>query len=210
MPQNMQTRAERRSQLKRGLAKDLRKDATEPERKLWSFLRGKQMAHLRFRRQQPVRPYIVDFYCSAMKLVIELDGSQHSTNEAVAYDAARTKWLEERGYRVLRIANVDLLKNKQGALDAIWLAVKNSGLPLPEPPAAVRPSLKGRVGLSHMNFDAADRNTTNLSSPAERCVSGARGRGPRWVCDAQHRRLLNLLGHLGSLPSPRRCAARRE
>ncbi|MGB8363589.1 MAG: endonuclease domain-containing protein [Rhizomicrobium sp.] len=128
----MQTRVERRSQLKRGLAKDLRKNATEPERKLWSFLRGKQMAHLRFRRQQPVGPYIVDFYCSAMKLVIELDGGQHYTREAIAYDMARTKWLEERGYRVLRIANVDLLRNKQDALEAIWLAVKNSGLPLPE------------------------------------------------------------------------------
>jgi very-short-patch-repair endonuclease len=146
MTQTVQTRIERRSQLKRSIAKDLRKNATEPERRLWSLLRGKQMAYLRFRRQQPIGPYIVDFYCSAVRLVIELDGSQHGTNEAVAYDTARTKWLEERGYRVLRIANADLLRNSEDALEAIWSAVKNSGLPLPEPPKAVRPSLKGRVG----------------------------------------------------------------
>jgi very-short-patch-repair endonuclease len=145
MPQATQSRVARRSQFKRGLAKDLRKNATEPERRLWFLLRGKQMAHLRFRRQQPIGPYIVDFYCPTAKLVIELDGDQHGIGDAIAYDFARTKWLEERGYRVLRIANVYLLKNRQDALEAIWLAVKDSGVPLPEPPSAVRPSLKGRV-----------------------------------------------------------------
>jgi type I restriction enzyme M protein len=145
MPPPKPTRAERRSQFKRARAKDLRENATEPERRLWSLLRGKQLAHLRFRRQQPVGPYIVDFYCSAAKLIVELDGGQHFTDDALAYDADRTAWLEKNGYRVLRIPNGDLFRNSDASVEAIWNAVKNSGLPLPEPPAAVRPSLKGRV-----------------------------------------------------------------
>lgn len=132
MPQDRPTRAERRSQFKRGMAKELRRSSTDAERILWSLLRRKQLAHVRFRRQQTIGPYIVDFYCSLAKLVIELDGSQHSEEKAIAYDEARTKWLKENGYRVLRFANVEFLKNKEGTLEAIWNAVKNGGSPLPE------------------------------------------------------------------------------
>jgi len=145
MPPIKQTRAERRSQFKHDAARRLRENATEPERILWSLLRGKQMAGLRFRRQQTIGPYVVDFFCSVAKLVVELDGDQHGLSDAVAYDNARTEWLEERGIRVLRIANVDLIRNRKNALEVIWTAVKSSGIPLPEPPSAVRPSLKGRA-----------------------------------------------------------------
>jgi very-short-patch-repair endonuclease len=62
---------------------------------------------LRFRRQQPIGPYIGDFYCSAAKLIIELDGSQHADTRA-QYDLNRTRWLEARGYKVLRFWNTDL------------------------------------------------------------------------------------------------------
>jgi|SRR5580692_4520449 very-short-patch-repair endonuclease len=145
MSQPKQSRAERRAQFKRTVAKELRENATEAEKTLWRFLRGKRMAHLRFRRQQTIGPYIVDFFCSAAKLVIELDGSQHGTDENIACDLARTKWLEARGYRVLRFWNVDFLKEKEAVLEGIWRAIHESGVPLPEPPSAVRPSLKGRV-----------------------------------------------------------------
>jgi very-short-patch-repair endonuclease len=74
-----------------------------------------------------------------------LDGSQHGSDENVTYDAARTAWLEARGYRVLRFSNEDVLKNRDVVFDGIWYAVKSSGVPLPEPPSAVRPSPKGRV-----------------------------------------------------------------
>ena len=131
MPPNCPTRAERRSQFKQGAARRLRENATDAERILWSLLRRKQLAHVRFRRQQPIGPYIVDFYCSIAKLVVELDGSQHFEDKAIAYDEARTRWLKENGYRVLR-GNVEFLKNKEGTLEAIWHAVKSSGLPLPE------------------------------------------------------------------------------
>ena len=67
----------RRRILKHERAHELRASATESERRLWSLLRRKQMAGLRFRRQQTIGPYIVDFYCSATKLIVELDGDQH-------------------------------------------------------------------------------------------------------------------------------------
>jgi very-short-patch-repair endonuclease len=100
------------------------------------------MAPLRFRRQQPIGPYIADFFCSAAKLIIELDGGQHTADKNAAYDLVRTRWLEERGYKVLRFPNGDVLKNN--IIEAIWREA-NSRLPLPERPTAVRPSLKGRV-----------------------------------------------------------------
>ena len=137
-------RTARRSEFKRGFAKYLRANPTYAERKLWNLLRGKQMAQLRFRRQHPVGPYIVDFFCSGAKLVVEVDGGQHSADKNAAYDAARAHWLEERGYSVLRFGNNELLKNSTYVLERIGLAIKER-LPLPEPPLAVRPSLKGRV-----------------------------------------------------------------
>jgi very-short-patch-repair endonuclease len=139
-------RIQRRAQLKRDVAKDLRASATDCERKLWAILRGKQFAGLRFRRQHPLGPYIVDFYCSAAKLVIELDGGQHSTDENMAYDAARDGWLKSQGYRVLRFSNEDFLKHRDMIVEAVGRAIGESGVPLSEPPLAVRPSLKGRVG----------------------------------------------------------------
>jgi len=138
--------AARRKQFKTGAAKRLRIDATESERKLWAILRCKQFAGLRFRRQQPLGPYIVDFYCSAAKLIVELDGGQHGTDESKAYDAARDLWLTSRGYRVLRFSNEEFLKCRDAIVEAIARAIDESRAPLPEPPSAVRPSLNGRVG----------------------------------------------------------------
>jgi very-short-patch-repair endonuclease len=148
MPNNAspnQSRTERRTQLKRDMAKDLRANATDCERRLWAQLRGKQFAGFRFRRQQPLGPYIVDFYCSAAKLIIELDGSQHGTDKNVSYDAARDSWLRSQGYCVLRFSNDEFLKRRDVVIEAIGRAIDASGVPLPEPPSAVRPSLKGRV-----------------------------------------------------------------
>ncbi|HWD50343.1 MAG TPA: endonuclease domain-containing protein [Rhizomicrobium sp.] len=123
---------ERRRALKRGAARKLRDEATETERKMWSLLRRRQLQELRFRRQQPIGPYIVDFFCPAAKLIVELDGGQHGEDEAVIYDLARTEWLEAQGYRVLRFWNLDFLKNPEVVLEGIWRAILESGTPLPE------------------------------------------------------------------------------
>ncbi|MFL5239582.1 MAG: endonuclease domain-containing protein, partial [Rhizomicrobium sp.] len=72
----------RRTELEREAARQLRLNATDAERKLWYCLRDKRVLGLRFRRQQPIGPYIADFYCSAAKLVVELDGSQHADTRA--------------------------------------------------------------------------------------------------------------------------------
>ena len=123
--------ASRRTQFKRGFAKALRSCPTDAEQKLWRSLRGKQVGGVRFRPQQPIGPYTVDFFCPAAKLVVELDGDQHGTDTTAAYDVARSRWLEAQGYKVLRFANGDVAK--QDTLDAIWHEVEHR-LPLPERP----------------------------------------------------------------------------
>jgi Uncharacterized protein conserved in bacteria len=105
---------------------------TDPERRLWSVLRNKLVAGLRFRRQQPIGPYVADFYCAAEKLVIELDGGRHGADRAMSYDAARTQWLSEQGYRVVRFANDDVRRDRQGVVDSIVRYLEHYGLPLPE------------------------------------------------------------------------------
>ena len=108
-----------RAQLKMASAKRLRTNMTDCERKLWHALRAKRFAPVRLRRQQPIGPFIADFYCAAAKLVIELDGSQHGSEAALSYDAERTGWLEARGYRVLRFSNFDVVENMEGVMERI-------------------------------------------------------------------------------------------
>jgi very-short-patch-repair endonuclease len=112
-------------------ARDLRKSSTDAERRLWSRLRQKQLDGFRFRRQQPIGPYIVDFFCPEASLIIEVDGGQHTSTETE--DEARTRWLAARGYRVMRLWNNDVLGNTDGVL----LTIRDSlrGLtPHPNPP----------------------------------------------------------------------------
>ena len=103
-------------------AQQLRTTPTEGEIRLWSRLRGKQIEGFRFRRQQPVGPYVVDFFCPSAKLVIEVDGGQHG--ERARQDAARSRWIEGRGYRVLRFWNNEVLANTEGVVAAILEALR--------------------------------------------------------------------------------------
>jgi very-short-patch-repair endonuclease len=112
------------SRAKTARARALRRDATRPEQKLWFHLRGAQMAGFSFRRQHAVGPYILDFYCPAAKLAIELDGDQHGTNAALAYDGARTRFLATRGIRVVRFTNNELAENVDGVREGIYRALK--------------------------------------------------------------------------------------
>lgn len=97
----------------------LRRNATDAEARLWSRLRNRQLAGHKFRRQQPIGPYIADFACPEAMLVVELDGGQHRPET----DAARTASLEQQGYTVLRFWNNDALGNPEGVLETIlrWL-----------------------------------------------------------------------------------------
>ena len=78
-------------------AKTMRTNATNAENLMWQLLRAKRFMNLKFRRQHVIAPYIVDFYCHELGLVIELDGSQHNTEDGRVYDAERTKFLEALG-----------------------------------------------------------------------------------------------------------------
>jgi ATP-dependent DNA helicase RecQ len=87
-------------------AGQLRHKATPPEQLLWSLLRGRRLGGLKFRRQEPIGPYIVDFCCRDLRLIVELDGTSHE--DKLESDAVRTRWLMDQGYRVLRITNQDV------------------------------------------------------------------------------------------------------
>ena len=97
-------------QIKR--ARALRKTSTDAATLLWSRLRNRQFRNLKFRRQVPLGHYIVDFYCHELRLVIELDGGQHSEE----VDRTRTQWLESEGYRVVRFWNHEVMVNLNGVL----------------------------------------------------------------------------------------------
>lgn len=93
-------------------AKRLRREMTEAERKLWYALRDRRFAGWKFRRQETIDPYIVDFVCCSARLIIEVDGGQHSPN----VDAERTRDLERQGYRLIRFWNNEVMDNLEGVL----------------------------------------------------------------------------------------------
>ena len=98
----------------RGFAKSMRKAMTEPELHLWMHLRHQKLSGLKFRRQVPIGPFIVDFFCPTGRLIIELDGAQHYDDEAIAADLRRSSWLKSQGYRILSFTNLDVLTNVDG------------------------------------------------------------------------------------------------
>jgi len=89
-------------------AKQLRKNATDCERKLWYYLRAKRFLGLKFKRQVPIDNYIVDFLCVDNKLIIELDGSGHLEAEQYKYDIKRDEYLKNKGYKIIRILDNEL------------------------------------------------------------------------------------------------------
>src|SRR5690348_6192197 len=97
-------------------ARELRVDATDAERRLWYRLRSRQIEGAKFVRQERIGQYVVDFVCRDQRLIIEVDGGQHATDPR---DVTRDQWLGERGYRVLRFWNNDVLANTEGVLESI-------------------------------------------------------------------------------------------
>ena len=114
-------------------AKSMRTNATDAESLMWQLLRAKRFMNLKFRRQHVIAPYIVDFYCHELGLVIELDGSQHNTEDGQAYDIERTKFLEALGLKVVRYWNSDVLGNTGEVLEDLWRRCSELKKPLPSP-----------------------------------------------------------------------------
>jgi len=114
-------------------AKKLRSNLTDAEKKLWYWLRCQNLQAASFRRQAPIGSYIVDFVCYEPRLIIELDGGQHASNQS--YDAKRDAWLRGEGFAVLRFWNNEVIKNTGGVLETILNHITIlKQPPLPNPP----------------------------------------------------------------------------
>ncbi len=126
------------SRFKRERAKQLRSNTTEPEQALWRALKRIPVYGSHFRRQVPIGAYVADFACLKARLVIDLDGGHHSRDDVAAKDEARTRWLENEGYCVVRFWNTELSQSMSGVLDTIYSALYGSpqseAVALPTPP----------------------------------------------------------------------------
>jgi very-short-patch-repair endonuclease len=115
-----------RGEMSRDFARKLRRDQTDVERKLWSHLRNRKFRGLKFRRQEPIGSYMVDFVCFEIKFVIELDGGQHGFAENIKYDEARTAYLGTQGFRVKRIWNSEMIENFDRTMDALYFDLEEA------------------------------------------------------------------------------------
>lgn len=124
-------------------ARTLRRDSTPAERQLWQALRNSQLNALKFRRQHPIGPYILDFYCARANLAIEVDGPTHTNPEK---DAERDRHLAHQGIHTIRVQNQDVLKNLPGVLEhiATTVATRIAAQQIQEDPTPPTPSPSGR------------------------------------------------------------------
>ncbi|MBQ4547142.1 MAG: endonuclease domain-containing protein [Oscillospiraceae bacterium] len=105
-------------------ARILRKEMTKEEKHLWyDFLKNYPV---RFRKQEIIGNYIVDFYCSKAKIAVEIDGAQHYTSQSLEYDRERTKYLESCGIKTIRLLNGDINRNFENACNKIVLSIKGN------------------------------------------------------------------------------------
>ncbi len=100
-------------------ARAFRRKLTPPEARLWIRLKGDRLGGLGFRKQHPIGPYILDFYCAAAKLAVEVDGASHNAEDRIAHDARRTVWLSGKGIRVIRIAALTVRDETNEVLEFI-------------------------------------------------------------------------------------------
>jgi very-short-patch-repair endonuclease len=130
------------SRVTKDRAKSLRRRLSLPEVVLWQALRGGKLSGLHFRKQHPLGPYILDFYCHAVRLAVEIDGEGHSMGDNPRHDAQRDRWLAEQGVRTLRISAALVLNDVDNATRTIAAFLANGvEPPLPpwlEPPPALR------------------------------------------------------------------------
>ncbi len=100
-------------------ARGFRRDATGAERILWQKLKGRSLSGFKFVRQEPIGPYIADFVCRDAKLIVEIDGATHSSDEEIAADNRRTEFLDKHGFRVIRFINEAVFESVDGVLQII-------------------------------------------------------------------------------------------
>jgi very-short-patch-repair endonuclease len=115
----------------KGFARTLRRNQTEAEKRIWRCLRSREFQGIKFRRQQPLGPYVADFCSFRNKIVIELDGGQHAS--AQEKDATRTEYLQRSGFQVIRVWDNEVLKNIEGVLEYIRQRLNQHPSPRPSP-----------------------------------------------------------------------------
>ena len=106
----------------RALVKRMRQDMPDAEFRLWCEIRNRGLGGLRFRRQQPIGPYIADFFCAEKKLIVEIDGEQHAFEPNRISDRRRTEWLRAQGYTVIRFWTNEVMHELDGVCEAILAA----------------------------------------------------------------------------------------
>ncbi|QQO19630.1 endonuclease domain-containing protein [Bradyrhizobium diazoefficiens] len=112
--------------IRRAAAKKLRAKTTPHERMLWRALKDLPMDGSHFRRQAPIGPYVVDFFCPAKRLIIELDGGHHNEDDTAKRDIYRQRWLENEGYRVIRFWNSEIANDLTAVLERIYVELYGS------------------------------------------------------------------------------------
>jgi CreA protein len=201
-------------------ARELRRTTTLPEVLLWRALRQGRLKGLRFRRQHPVGPYILDFYCAAAGLAIEVDGLAHDAAAQVEHDERRSTWLAERGVRVLRFPAGDILKDERlaGVLGAIEEAAAPSASPRSAPPlqsgggtklaAAVMAGLIATASVARADDLACVSTTFRLMGANDKvCVSVFDDpKVPGVACEISQARTGGVKGSLGLAEDPSRFA----
>jgi very-short-patch-repair endonuclease len=112
-------------------ARQLRVKQTDCEHLLWQKLRARQIANLKFRRQYPCPPYVLDFYCAELKLAIELDGGQHHESHGLIHDLRRTRCLNQKGIEVVRFSNLEVMQQMDDVLEQIIRIAAHRKAPSP-------------------------------------------------------------------------------
>ena len=107
-------------------AKALRKPLTPAEELFWKIVRNLNLLGLKFRRQHPIGPFIADFYCHELKLVVEIDGDVHDLEDVKQYDVQRENYIKELGLKVLRFQNGDVFKNAHLIEEALRVVMRSS------------------------------------------------------------------------------------
>jgi very-short-patch-repair endonuclease len=113
-------------------ARQLRRDRTEAERRLWWKLRELKQIGFKFCQQVPIDHYIVDFACLSERLIVEVNGGTHSSDDETRRDAIRERYLREQGFRIVRVWNSDVTRNMEGVMDTI-VAALHTPTPNPNP-----------------------------------------------------------------------------
>ncbi|MBI2857337.1 MAG: endonuclease domain-containing protein [Chloroflexi bacterium] len=123
----------RKDRAQTSVARSLRRHLTDAERVLWAQLSGRKLAGIKFRRQQPIGPYVVDFASLTHQLIVEVDGGHHDEPETRSADQQRTDLFNTRGYRVLRFWNSEVLGNLEGVVETIRRVALERSHPHPSP-----------------------------------------------------------------------------